>query len=279
VFVDRLRELGFQEGRNLVIEFRSVEGDVKLLPETTAKLARLSCDALMPATSEAGLVAAKQASRDTPILMLAIDFDPVAAGHIASFARPGGRITGVSQHVSQLPGKRLELLKELLPQATKVAVLVDAGSIGQIPVVQQAAKSLRIDLVVHQFKQAPYDYEAAFAYFTQSRAHALLPLASGLFVPARRKITELAIQHRLPGMFISSLWSEAGGLISYGADFVAFYRRAAEQMAKILNGAKPAEMPVEQVTGIEMVVNLRTAAALGVTIPPLIRTRATRVIE
>jgi putative ABC transport system substrate-binding protein len=278
-FVERLRELGFEEGRNLVIEFRSVGGDVKRLPEVTADLARLSCDALVPATSEAGLVAAKQASRDTPILMLASDFDPVEAGHVASFARPGGRITGVSQHQSQLPAKRLELLKELLPQATKVAVLADTGSMGQLPVVQDAAKSLRVDLLVHQFKQAPYDYEAAFAYFAQSQAHALLPLTSGLFVPARRKIPELALKHRLPGMFNNALWAEAGGLISYGVDFVAFYRRAAEQMAKILNGSKPSEMPVEQSTGIEMVVNLKTAAALGVTIPPLIRTRATRVIE
>jgi ABC-type uncharacterized transport system substrate-binding protein len=278
-FVERLRELGFEEGRNLVIEFRSVAGDVKKLPGVTGDLARLSCDALIPAANEAGLVAAKQVGRDTPILMIAVDFDPVATGHVASFARPGGRITGVSQHATQLPAKRLELLKELLPQATKVAVLADTGSMGQLPVVQHAAKSLRVDLLVHQFKQAPYDYEAAFAYFVQSQAHALLPLTSGLFVPARQKIPELAIKHRLPGMFISSLWAEAGGLISYGVDFVAFYRRVAEQMARILNGGKPSEMPIEQSTGIELVVNLKTAAALGVTIPPLIRTRATRVIE
>lgn len=226
-FDQRLRELGFAEGRNVVIEFRTSHGRIERLPELAAELARQRCDVFVIPGADAGLRAITQASRDTPIVVVANDYDPVAAGHIASLARPGGRITGVSQVQGELPAKRLELLRELLPRVRRVAVLA---------------------------------------------------LASGNFVPARRRIPALALKHRLPSMFGNTLWAEAGGLLSYGPDFSTFYRRAAEQVARILGGASPADMPVEQPATVELVVNLETAMALGVKIPESIRVRADRVI-
>ena len=278
-FVERLRELGFAEGRNLVIEFRAAGGRIERLPELAADLARQNCDVLLAPGAEATLVALKQASQGTPIVVVANDYDPVASGHIPSLARPGGRITGVSQFQLELPAKRLELLKELLPKAKKIAVFSDTATVGQLKAVQAGAKQLGIELQVVEFKRAPYDYESAFTESVRAKAEALLALASGLFVPARRRIPELALKHRLPSMFGNYLWAEAGGLMSYGPNFSEFYRRAAEQVSMILKGRKPAEIPVEQSTRFELVINLKTAKALGITIPQLIRLRTDRVIE
>ena len=278
-FVQRLRELGFAEGRNLAIEFRTAEGRIEKLPELAAELARQNCDVLLAPGSEANLSAIKQASRDTPIVMVAIDYDPVATGHIASLARPGGRITGVSQQQLELPTKRLELLKELLPKAKRIAVFADTATAGQLKTVQAAAKRLGVALQVLEFTRTPYDYESAFAESRRAKAEALLVLTSGFFVSARRLIPELALKHRLPSMFGNAVWADAGGLLSYAPNFSEFFRRAAEQVNKILKGAKPAEMPVEQPTTFELVINLKTAKALGITIPQVIRFRADRVIE
>ncbi len=278
-FVERLRELGFAEGRNLVIEFRAAAGRLERLPELAADLARQNCDVLIAPGTEATLAALKQASRDTPIVVVANDYDPVATGHIASLAHPGGRITGVSQFQVELPAKRLELLKEVLPKAKKIAVFSDTNTAGQLKAVQAGAKQLGIALHVVEFKRAPYDYERAFAEAVRAKAQALLALASAFFVPARRLIPELALKHRLPSMFGNSLWAEAGGLLSYGPNFSDFYRRAAEQVGMILKGRKPADIPVEQPTRIELAINLKTAKALGIAIPPAIMIRADRVIE
>ena len=278
-FVQRLRELGFVEGRNLTIEFRSAEGHVDRMPELAADLARQQCDIYLAPGPEATLVAIKQATSNAPIVIAAIDYDPVATGHIASFARPRGRITGTYLLQEELSAKRLELLKELLPQARRIAVLADTSSLRQLAVVQAAAKQLALELLVHEFKRAPYDYKAAFAEFARARAEGLLPLASGLMVPGRRTITDLARQHRLPGIFNNALWVEAGGLLSYGVNFPALFRRIAEQMSMVLKGAKPAELPVEQSSVFEMAANLKTAKALGVAIPPVIRLRVDRLIE
>jgi len=276
---ERLRELGFVEGRNLVIEYRAAQGRLDKLPELAADLARQNCDVLLVAGSELTLAAIKQASRDTPIVVVANDYDPVATGHIASLARPGGRITGVSQFQSELPAKRLEILKELLPKAKRIAVFSDTATAGQLEAVQAGAKRLGIALHVVEFKRAPYDYESAFAASGRAKAGALLVLSSGFFVPARRQIPELAQKHRLPSMFGNSLWAEAGGLLSYGPNFSALYRRAAELVGMILKGRKPADIPVEQPTVIELVINRKTAKALGITIPQSIGLRTDRVIE
>ena len=278
-FVQRLRELGFVDGRNLLIEYRSAGGRVEKLPELAAELARQQCDIYLAPGPEATLTALERATGDAPIVMVANDYDPVATGHVAGLAQPGGRITGVYQLQDELSAKRLELLKELLPRGRKIAVLADTATKGQLVVVRAAAKKLGLELLVHEFTRAPYDFEAAFVEFARARADGLLPLGSGLFVPARQKIPELALKYRLPGMFNTTLWTEAGGLLSYGVNFSAAYRRAAEQMGLILNGAKPAAMPVEQSTVFELAVNLKTAKALGIAIPQPILLRAVRVIE
>jgi putative ABC transport system substrate-binding protein len=278
-FDQRLRELGLVEGRNLVIEFRGSEGRIDRLPELAADLARQNCDVLVAPGSEANLAAIKQASRDTPIVMVAIDYDPVATGHIASLARPGGRITGVSQQQLELPAKRLELLKELLPKAKRIAVFADTATAGQLKAVQAGAKRLGVALPVLEFKRTPYDYDSAFAESVRAKAEALLVLTSGFFVPARRQIPDLALKHRLPSMFGNAVWADAGGLLSYAPNFSDFYRRAAEQVSLILKGAKPADMPVEQPTKFELVVNMKTAKALGLTIPQPFLMRVDRVIE
>ena len=277
-FVQRLSELGFVEGRNLVVERRD-SGRPERLPELAAELARQKCDLFFAPGSEANLIAMKQASRDTPIVIVAIDYDPVATGHVTNLARPGGRITGVTALQSLLPAKRLELLKELLPAARKIAVFANAGTTGQLEVVQDAARRLGIALHVVEFKSTPFDYEAGFADAVRARADALLVLGSALFVPARRKLPELALKHRLPSMFHHSQWAESGGLLSYGFNFSELWRRAAEQTAAILRGAKAADIPMEQGVKFEFTLNMRTAQALMLKIPPSILLRADRVIE
>lgn len=278
-FMERLRELGFAEGRNLVVEYRSADGRVDKLPGLAADLARQKCDIYLAPGPEATLVAIRSATLDEPIIISANDYDPVASGHVASLARPGGRVTGVYQLQEELSAKRLELMKELLPQARRFAVLADSATERQLALVRIAAKTLGVDLLVHHFRQAPYDFEAAFVEFARAKAEAVLPLGSGLFVTARRKLPELALRYRLPGMFNNALWAEAGGLMSYGVDFSAAYRRAAEMVGRVINGAKPAELPVEQSTVIELVINMRTAKVLGTALPQGILLRANRVIE
>ena len=278
-FVERLRELGFAEGRNLVIEFRTTDGREGKLVELAADLARRDCDLLLAPGTEAGLVALERATKNTPIVIVANDYDPVTTGHIASLGHPGGRITGVSQLQTELPAKRLELLKELLPRAKRIAVFADTATAGQLKAVQDGSHRQGVTLQVIEFTHAPYDYKAAFGESVRTHAEAVLVLASGNFVSARRQIPELAIQHRLPSMFGNNLWARAGGLLSYGPDFSDFYRRAAEQVVRILNGARPADLPMEQPTRFELVINLRTAKALGLTIPRSLLVRADYVIQ
>lgn len=278
-FVDQLRSLGLVENRNLFIEFGTAEGHIDRLPKLAAELAAKRCDAFLAAGSEAVLVATKQATRSEPIIMLAIDYDPVAGGHVTSLGRPGGRITGISWLQDELPGKRVDLLKEFLPNLKKLGVLADSSAKGQLVATVAAARRLGIELVVHEFLSAPYDYEAAFAQFAREKTEALLALASGHFVPERRKITGLALKHRLPSMFNNYLWAEAGGLLSYGIDFPKTYRRGAEIMIRVLQGMKPSDMPVEQASAIELALNQRTAKALGLEINAATRARIDRLVE
>jgi putative ABC transport system substrate-binding protein len=278
-FVERLRELGFAENRNLVIDFRSAEGRLDRLPKLAAEAARTKCDVFFAPGPEAVLAGARQGSRDEPIVIMANDYDPVATGHITNLARPGGRLTGVSMLQAELPAKRLEVLKELVPRVKRVGVLADSSTKGQLARTHGAAERIGVELVVHEFQQSPYDYDAAFAQFTAGKAQALLVLASGFFVPARQAIPQLALKHRLPSMFNNDLWVEAGGLLSYGPDFPANYRRAAEQVARIFRGAKAGDIPFEQAPAVALAVNLRTAKALGIEIAPAARARVDRVIE
>ena len=278
-FMQRLAEQGFVEGRNLVVERRSADGRTERLPELAVELGKQKCDLFFSGAAEMQLVALLRATRDTPIIIVAADFDPVASGHVTNLARPGGRITGITPLQAVMPAKRLELLKELIPAARKVAVLGNATTAAQLAVVQEAARRMSVTLHAVEFKDAPFDYEAAFADFIRARCDALLALASGLFVPARQKIPELALKARLPSMFHQAQWAEAGGLASYGFSFIDMYQRAAEQAAAILRGAKAANMPMEQGSKFELVVNLKTARALGLAVPASIMLRADRVIE
>ncbi|MEQ1807977.1 MAG: ABC transporter substrate-binding protein [Burkholderiaceae bacterium] len=278
-FVERLSELGFSEGRNLVIESRLVTGEAATLADAAADLTRLNCDVLLASGTEARLVALEQASRDTPIVVVAVDYDPLATGHVASLARPGGRITGITHLQSELPAKRVELLKDMLPGVRRIAVLADSSNAGQLASAQSGAKRLGLQVQVLELKKRPYDYESAIAGAARAKAQALLVLGSANFVPARARITELALKHRLPSMFHHSVWVEFGGLMSYGANFTSTFRRAAEQVALIFNGKRPADMPVEQPTRFELVVNMKTAKSLGLTIPHAFLLRADRLIE
>jgi putative ABC transport system substrate-binding protein len=278
-FVERLRELGFAEESNLAITYRHADGRLERLPSLAAELVKLNCDVLFAGGPEATLIALKQASRDTPIVFVAVDFDPVATGHIANPARPEGRITGITAVQSVLPGKRLELLKELLPETRKVAVLANDQTAGQLAVVQDAAKRLGVALHVVHFGRPPFDYEAALADAVRAKADGLLVLGSALFVPARRQIPQLALKARLPSSFHQSQWTEVGGLMSYGFNFPLMWRGGAEMVAKILRRVKPGDIPMEQPATYELAINIKTARTLGVRIPESIRVRVDRVVE
>jgi putative tryptophan/tyrosine transport system substrate-binding protein len=278
-FVQRLGELGLVEGRNLAIDRRDGGNRLERLPAMAAELAKLRCDVFFGGGTEANLVALLNASRDTPIVFVAVDFDPVATGDVASLARPGGRVTGVTALQSTLPAKRLELLKEMLPGATRVAVLTNDESTAQLVLTQGTARRLGIDIHVVDLKRPPFDYEGGFADAVRAKAQALVVLGSGLWVPARRRIHELALKARLPAIFHQSLWVETGGLMSYGFNFPTMYRRGADMVAHILRGARVGEIPMEQPTAYELAVNLKTARALGIEVPQSILIRADKVVE
>ena len=278
-FVQRLAELGFVEGRNLSIERRHGDNKLERMPAVAAELGKLKCDGYFGGGAEANLVALTQASRQTPIVFVAVDFDPVATGDVASLARPGGRVTGVSALQSELPAKRLELLKELLPDMSRVAVFTNEQTAAQLALVQGTARRMGLTLHVVDFKRPPFDYEAGFADASRAKADALFVLGSGLWVPARRLIIASALKARLPTVFHQAQWVEAGGLMSYGFNFTKMWRRGAEMLANILRGAKPGEIPMEQPTEYELVFNQKTAKALGIKIPQLVLVRADRVIE
>lgn len=278
-FVQRLAELGFIEGRNLSLERRHADSRLERMPALATELGKLKCDAYFGGGAEANLAALTQASRHTPIVFVAVDFDPVASGDVASLARPGGRVTGVTALQSELPAKRLELLRELLPAMGKVVVFTNEQTATQLALVQGTARRLGVDVHVVDFKRPPFDYEAGFADASRAKADALFVFASGLWVPARRLIPELALKARLPTMFPQAQWAEAGGLMSYGFNFPAMWRRGAEMITDILRGAKAGSIPMEQPTTYELVFNLKTAKALGIRIPQSLLVRAERVIE
>lgn len=278
-FVQRLRELGLVDGANLFIDQRHADNRLERLPALAAEMAKARYDLLFTAGPEVNLAAATQVSRDTPIVVVAVDFDPVATGDVASLARPGGRVTGITALQSTLPAKRLELLTEMLPRATKVAVFTNEQTAAQLSLVQGTARRMGITLHVIDFKRPPFDYQAGFADAARAKADALFVLGSGLWVPARRLIPRLALESKLPTVFHQAQWVETGGLMSYGFSFPAMWRRAAEMVASVLKGAKPAEMPMEQPTSFELAFNLKTAGALGVKIPQALLVRADRVFE
>jgi len=277
-FKEGLRELGYVEGRNLAIEYRWTEGLEERLLGLATDLVRVKVDIIV-ASGGAPAVAAKQATTAIPIVMTAGP-DPVEIGLVASLARPGGNVTGLSAQSNELPGKWLEFLKETVPKLSRVAALWDpAIGEGMLHASERAARSLSLRLQALRVER-PGDYATAFAEARRHRAQALVVLGSGLNYANRARIVELAAKHHLPTMYHTRDYVvDSGGLISYGVDTYALGRRAATYVDKIFKGAKPADLPVEQPTKFELMVNLKTARALGITIPRSILLRADKVIE
>jgi putative tryptophan/tyrosine transport system substrate-binding protein len=278
-FEHRLRDLGYVEGQNLIIEFRTGEGQAERYPALAAELVDLHVDVLLVSGPEAPLRAARDATRTIPIVMVAIDYDPVARGYIAGLPRPGGNITGLFFQQLELTGKRLELLKDVLPQLTRVAVLWDTFSADQLPAAEAAAREFGVHLQPVELRQPPYDYASALRTAVEGRAEAVLPLMSSVFFRERVPLLERLDTHRLPAIFGQREFVEAGGLMAYGASFDVMFRRAADYADRILRGTKPNDLPVEQPTKFELVINLKTAKALGITMPPSLLLLADEVIQ
>ncbi len=281
-FRQGLRDLGYVEGRNVVIEYRDAEGKLERLPALAAELVALKVDVIVAPSTPAAL-AAKQATRTLPIVF-AVAADPVASGLVTSLARPGGNVTGLSILAPELVGKRLELLTQAVPGVSRVAVLWQPGGLGErtekdmLKGAEVAARALGVRL---QFVEArgPADFDRAFSDMTRARAGALTVLASTMFFSERRRLVDLAAKNRLPAVYPWREYVDAGGLMSYGPNIADLFRRAATYVDKILKGAKPADLPVEQPTKFELVINLKTAKALGLTIPPSVLGRADEVIQ
>jgi ABC-type uncharacterized transport system substrate-binding protein len=276
-FTQGLRELGYVEGRNISIEHRWAEGRDERLAGLAADLVRLKVNVIVAASQAA--VAAKQATTVIPIVMPTIT-DPVRLGLVASLARPGGNATGFATQNDELPGKWMELAKELLPRLSRVAVLVHPAYDGgvQVKASETAARSLGVRLQALKVER-PDDLVTAFADVQKSRAEALIVSSSPLFYVHRTRLVEFAAKHRLPAIYHQSEFAVGGGLMSYGPDFRDLVRRSATYVDKILRGAKPGDLPVQQPTKFELVINLKAAKAVGLTIPPSLLLRADEVIQ
>jgi putative ABC transport system substrate-binding protein len=280
-FQRALHDLGYVEGQTAIVEYRSAQGRYDRLPDLAAELVRLKVDVIVAGTTP-GALAAQKATTTIPIVFSAVS-DPVGSGVVVSLSRPGGNITGVTHVLSMLGGKRLQLLREVLPTVTVMAVLTNPdpanrSATHELPEVEAAARAMGVTLHVLRAR-TPDQLDGAFAAMTRKGVKALLVGSDAMFYVQRRRILELATKHRLPAIHGGREAPEAGGLMSYGADFGALALRAAGLVDKILKGAKPADLPVEQPTKFEFVINLKTAKALGLTIPPAVLARADEVIE
>jgi putative ABC transport system substrate-binding protein len=281
-FADALRrglgELGWVEGRNILIEWRYAEGRPERYPALIAELIRLRVDLIVAGGGTPGVRAAKDATSTIPIVMPVVG-DPVTSGLVSSLARPGGNVTGLSMLNTEISTKRVELLREVLPAVQRVAVLSDpAANTPDLGATQAAAPSLGLRLQVLSAGR-PEEFDGAFEAARRSRAEALIVLASPVFNTYRRRLIGLAAQNRLIAVYEHRAFPDAAGLMSYGPNLVDMNRRAAKYVDKILRGAKPADLPVEQPTVFELVINLKTAKALGLTIPPSVLARADEVIH
>ncbi len=275
IFRQGLRSLGYIEGQTITIESRFAHEKLDRLPELAAELVRLKVAIIVAGAGAATVQAAKTATTTIPIVMANVN-DAVALGFVASLARPGRNITGMSNLSPELGGKQLELLKEAVPKTSRVAVL------GRITVnvkeMEVAARSLDLQLEVLEVR-GPDDIESAFDAARDKRANALLVPAASVLGAYRKRINDLAAQNRLPAICFAPVWAEDGCLLSYGPNTAEFYRRAATYVDKILKGAKPADLPIEQPTKFELVINLKTAKQIGLTIPPNVLARADKVIK
>jgi putative ABC transport system substrate-binding protein len=273
-----LRDLGYVEGKNIVIEFRWAER-VEQLPEMAAELVRMKVDIIL-VSSSTYVEPARQATKTIPIVF-AIHADPVGVGRVASLARPGGNITGLSTLLTDLVAKELEIFKEAVPQTTRIGILWNPTTPSHGPAVQAVeavGEKLGVQLLLVPARTVE-EFDGAFSTMTRERMGGFLVIPSPLSFSQRVPLAELALKHRLPGMFGSRENVEAGGLMSYGADYNDLHRRAALYVDKILKGVKPADLPVEQASKYELIINLKTANALGLAIPESLLLRADKVIE
>ena len=277
-FVQRLRELGWIEGRSVAIEYRWAEGRSARLAEIAAEFVRLRVDVIL-ATGTAPALVAKQVTAVIPIVF-AFAGDPLGTGLVASLTRPGGNITGLSNQAADLDGKRIELLREIVPHLRRLGVLANADYPAvalEMSEIQAAGRTLGLDIVTFEVRGTK-DIEPAFEAL-KNKADALFLVGDPLMSSNRIRINTLAVATRLPTIYVQREYVDAGGLISYGANFPDLFRRAAELVDKILRGAKPADIPVEQPTKFELVINLTTAKALGIDVPPQLLALADEVIE
>jgi len=278
-FFQGMRELGYVEGQNILVEGRFYGDRTDRLPALAAELVQLKMDVIVAGVTPAP-EAAQRATSTIPIVM-AMHPDPVGSGLVASLARPGGNVTGLSTLSPELVGKRLQLLKEAVPGISRVAVLSNPTAPPQALELREAevaARSLKVQLQVLQAR-APGDFASAFSAMTKGRAGGLIALGSSMFFAHRTRIVELAAQSRLPAIYMLKEFAEAGGLMAYAPNLRESFRRAATYVDKILKGAKPADLPVEQPTKFELVINLKTAKALGLTIPQSLLLRADELIQ
>ena len=278
-FIQGLHELRYIEGKNISIEYRFAEGKAERLPELARELVLLKVDAIFTAATPA-IFALREATKTIPIVFFSTS-DPIGLGVVASLAHPGGNITGITAQASDLWPKRLELLKEIFPKLSRVAMVWNKGNAGmalEAKATQDVAGPLGITLQDRGVKE-PNELEVVFAVMTKDRPDGFLALMDPVLNSYQKRILDFIAKNRLPAIFENQAWVEAGGLISYGANYADVHRRAATLMDKILKGAKPADLPVEQPTRFELFINLKTAKEIGVTIPQSVLYRADKVIK
>jgi putative ABC transport system substrate-binding protein len=282
-FRQGLRDLGYVESHNLLIEYRDAEGKPERFPALAAELVALKVDVIVATGGTLGALAAKQATTILPIVFPGVG-DPVSEGLVNSLARPGGNVTGLSVFAPDLVGKSLELLTQTVPGVSRVALLLhpdtltDRTNKDRLKIADAAARILGLRLQVLEAR-GPEDFDRAFSEMTRARAGALVVLPTAVFDNERRRLAGLAAKHRLPTVYSFPHYVEAGGLMSYGPDIADSFRRAATYVDKILKGAKPGDLPVEQPTKFQLIVNRKAARGIGLTIPPSVLVRADHVIE
>jgi putative ABC transport system substrate-binding protein len=282
-FREGLRSLGYVEGRNVVIEYRSAEGKPERLSTLAAELVALKVEVILIGPGTLPALAAQQATKTVPIVFTSAG-DPVTSGLVSSLARPGGNVTGLSLLFPELVGKCLEHLKQVVPSVGRFAVLWQPGAVPEraaqdnLKAADAAARALGVRLQVVEAR-GPADIDRAFSDMTRERAGGLTVLSTPMLASQRRRLVDLAVKHRLPTVFSFREYVDAGGLMSYGPDLADSFRRAAAYVDRILKGTKPEDLPVEQPTKFELVINLKAAKALGLTIPPSVLARADQVIE
>lgn len=280
-FLERMAELGYDQGRNFIFDFIQVPNYKEVVVQKVYReLIDRKVDILLASGPEIKLKLGITVAGSLPIVMIAVDYDPLARGYVSSLARPGGNITDLFFQQIELTKKRLQLIKDTFPTTKAATVFWDRISADQWQAAQAAADALEFPIQGVELREQPYDFDRAFSNVAPEYRGALMVLASPIFtVPARRRLPDFAIRHKMPSMFFVRYYVEAGGLMSYGVSFTDMYKRAAEYVDMIAKGSKPADLPIEQPTEFELVVNLRTAKALGITIPRSILLRADDVIE